>query len=261
MLNIRLASSMVSGVAGELLAAEAQTHHLRSTCSTSVSTLSSLESELESLLSKTHAIDGVTNQISSLALDTRILSLNATIEAAHAGEAGAGFAVVANAVRDLSRETAKATSTIFDHLQAVLSAVDRVQKVHEQLREQMLELDRESGVLAVRVKEQGEIVSTAVRFVDEAIDAATTPCAQAQNAPPASDTYALAPADDDYALAPADDDYGLAPVGDDYGLAPVDDDYGLAPVDEDDPYALASDEADEPPDSESMDDPYALEAV
>jgi len=54
-------------------------------------------------------IGKVMKTISSIAQQTNLLALNATIEAARAGDAGRGFAVVANEVKELAKQTAKAT--------------------------------------------------------------------------------------------------------------------------------------------------------
>jgi methyl-accepting chemotaxis protein len=64
-------------------------------------------------------IGEVIKVISSIAEQTNLLALNATIEAARAGEAGKGFAVVANEVKDLAKETARATGDIAKKIEAI----------------------------------------------------------------------------------------------------------------------------------------------
>lgn len=75
----------------------------------------------------------IAEEIGSIAGQTRILSLNAQIEAARAGTMGAGFAVVATKVGELSNDIDHAVAEINDINNQVLSAVDALSMASEEL--------------------------------------------------------------------------------------------------------------------------------
>ena len=110
-------------------------HHMREAYKVVEAAAVSMEKLIASMAEISRASEDtskIIGAIEEIAFQTNLLALNAAVEAARAGESGAGFAVVAEEVRNLAMRTAKAAKNTADIIDGTVS---RVREGSEVLRE------------------------------------------------------------------------------------------------------------------------------
>jgi methyl-accepting chemotaxis protein len=119
-------------------------------------------------------IGGVVKTITSIAEQTNLLALNATIEAARAGEVGKGFAVVANEVKELAKETARATEDIGGKIGAIqqdtrlaIEAIRQIQAIITRINEIQTSIASAVEEQSATTREIGRNVTEAAKGTDE----------------------------------------------------------------------------------------------
>ncbi|MEV0134162.1 methyl-accepting chemotaxis protein [Dactylosporangium sp. NPDC050688] len=139
-------------------------------------------------------IGEVASVITAIADQTNLLALNATIEASRAGEAGKGFAVVANEVKELAKQTAKATgdigerigaiqsgtSSAIDELQRVTTTINRIAAIQNEISgstDQQADAARDIDINVTRAADQAASVAGRITGVSDT-SAATSSSAQ-----------------------------------------------------------------------------------
>ena len=132
---------------------------------------------IDSLHVKSEEISKVLGVIQSIAAQTNLLALNAAIEAARAGEAGRGFAVVADEVRGLASNTQTATETIRSMIEALQqgarAAVDAMHQSRAQVQA-CVQQSREAGDALNYITDAIELIASGNEQVSTATEEQTS---------------------------------------------------------------------------------------
>src|SRR6266700_1167991 len=117
--NVQTVVSSSEQLTASIKEISANAHNAAKVAGNGVKVATAASQKVGKLNESSQEIGQVIKVITSIAEQTHLLALNATIEAARAGEAGKGFAVVANEVKELAKETAKATEDISRKIEAI----------------------------------------------------------------------------------------------------------------------------------------------
>ncbi|TYT75340.1 methyl-accepting chemotaxis protein [Desulfobotulus mexicanus] len=148
----------------------AHSERARNISENAVTTSQSASQYMRSLEQAARQISSVTETITDIADQTNLLALNATIEAARAGDAGKGFAVVAGEIKELARQTGKATQEIKTRIEGIQQLTGKTLHSIDEVVRVIAEISEINTTIATAVEEQ----SSAVREIADNISQASS---------------------------------------------------------------------------------------
>ncbi len=127
---------------------------------------------MEGIKASSGEIAKVNRTINDIAFQTNLLSLNAAVEAARAGDAGLGFAVVANEVRNLAKRSAQAAQETAGMIEAAIAKAAQGVEISERVGQglqQIVGRVRQADDLAAAVSKSSKEQSQAIAQVNASV--------------------------------------------------------------------------------------------
>ncbi len=127
-----------------------------------------VNSRVNGLAGSADKIGEIIELITGIAEQTNLLALNATVEAARAGEAGKGFAVVASEVKNLARQTVRATEDISAQVSTIQKETHSTVTAIKGIGSTISSMDGITTAIAAAIEEQGAATQEIARNIDNA---------------------------------------------------------------------------------------------
>jgi methyl-accepting chemotaxis protein len=152
--SVQVAATASEELRASIREISAQTQKVNGIARTASSDATLANENIAGLSQAAQRIGDVVDIIRAIAEQTNLLALNATIEAARAGESGKGFAIVAQEVKTLSGQTAKATEEIAGQVAAVQHATKTAVSSIGAITSTVSEIDRMTAAVATSIEQQ-----------------------------------------------------------------------------------------------------------
>jgi methyl-accepting chemotaxis protein len=166
--NLQSVSTGAEEMTATIQSIASNAHEAATVASNAVQTARAADVTVGKLGQSSAEIGEVIKVITSIAQQTNLLALNATIEAARAGEAGKGFAVVANEVKELAKQTAKATEDISRKINAIQNDTKGAVEAIGTISGVISQVNDISSTIATAVEEQSATTNEMTRNVADA---------------------------------------------------------------------------------------------
>ena len=166
--NLQSVSTGAEQMTSTIHSIASNAHEAATIASSAVQTAQAANATVAKLGTSSAEIGEVIKVITSIAQQTNLLALNATIEAARAGEAGKGFAVVANEVKELAKQTAKATEDIGRKITAIQTDTNGAVEAIGSIGTVINQISDISSTIATAVEEQSATTNEMTRNVADA---------------------------------------------------------------------------------------------
>ena len=165
--NIKEEEILMEQVSQAIQEIEKNTSHSSQTTSEAVEKAERTKEIMHNLNEMSKGVSGIVKLINDIADQTNLLALNATIEAARAGDAGKGFAVVANEVKELAKQTTKATEEITQKLNAIQQESQMAMKAVNEITEIITHINEGASSIASAIEEHTAIMAEVSQKIAE----------------------------------------------------------------------------------------------
>lgn len=154
LMSISSASEEMSATINEVATSSEKAHYASTEMSIKASAISTL---MEKLGAMAREINVIVKTIADISAQTKLLAINASIESATAGDAGRGFTVVANEVKELARKASSASDDIKEKIQGVQASIANAVTDVENVTVLIKNLENIVTGIATSIKEQSSV--------------------------------------------------------------------------------------------------------